>query len=78
MDNDRTPAPLPLIEAATAAPFGRGRAARHTARSPAGFRFRPVRLLPVFLTLRRCALAGRADEAERMEARAKAIRAKFE
>ncbi len=61
MDNDRTPAPLPLIEAATAAPFGFGRAARPTARSPAGFRFRPVRSLPVFLTLRRYALAGRAD-----------------
>ncbi len=61
MENDRTPAPLPLIEPATAAHFGRGRAAaRHTARSPAWFRFRPVRSLPVFLTFRRYALAGRA------------------
>ena len=34
-----------------AAHFGRGRAAQHTARSPAGFRFRPARSLPVFLTL---------------------------
>ncbi len=61
MDYDRTPAPLPLIEPATAAHFGGGRAARHTARSPAWSRFRPVRSLPVFLTLRRYALAGRAD-----------------
>ncbi len=61
MADDRTPAPQPQIEAATAAPFGRGRAARHTARSPAGSRFRPVRSLPVFLTLRRYARAGRAD-----------------